>query len=155
MSYHITLSKSEPSSGITPQEWRDFLASRPELEVVEENAHFISAVLLRDSNLILHYSAESASVFTKNPDGPQIIEYMVSIAPHFDGVVTGDEGETFATETDLGTQNDWNSQKNARNSRITEEKPWWKLELSRGKRMILGLLLGLLIVIIKEIFFTQ
>ena len=44
----------------------------------------------RTDNRALHYSQGSASVFTKNPEGPRIIQYLSSIAPHFGGVVTGD-----------------------------------------------------------------
>lgn len=155
MSYHITLHKLEPNSGITPQEWRNFIASRSELEIVEDNAHFISAMLHRDRSLILHYSAGSGSVFIKKPDGPQLIEYLASIAPHFGAIVTGDEGETFATESDWGTQADWDSQINAGASLKAAVKPLRKKELSRGKRIALGLLLGILIIVIKEVFFSR
>lgn len=147
MGYHITLSRPEPGAGITEQEWRDFVASHPELKIVDETPHFITAILDGDDCLALHYSSGDASVFTKNPEGPRIIEYMASIAPHFDGVVTGDEGETFSSPVDWGTQSDWVSQP------IFAEKPWWKRELSRGKRVFLGLLLGVVAIIIKQLFF--
>jgi hypothetical protein len=148
MGYHVTLSRPEPSLGITAQEWRNFVAGRPELKIVYEDEHFITTTLDGDDNLALHYSTGSASVFTKNPSGPRIIEYMASIAPHFGGVVTGDEGETFATEADWGTQSDWDTRKKA-------QRPRSRWELSRGKRVMVGLLLGVLIFIIKEVFFSR
>lgn len=141
MGYHITLNRPEPGTGITEQEWRDFVANRPELKIVEETPHFVSVILDGDDNLALHYSSGDASVFTKNPEGPRIIEYMASIAPHFGGVVTGDEGETFSSPADWGSQT------------IFAGKPWWKRELSRGKRVVLGLLLGVVAIVIKHLFF--
>ncbi len=149
MGYHITLRRSESTAGITAQEWRDFVASRPELKLVNEDAHFITAILDGDENLALHYSTGNCSVFTKNPEGPRIIEYMASISPHFGGIVTGDEGETFSSPADWGTQADWDTLP------VTVPKPWWKRELSRGWRVILGLLLGVLIIIIREVFFPR
>lgn len=147
MGYHITLNRPEPGAGITEQEWRSFVASRPELKIIEETPHFVSVILDGDDNLALHYSSGDASVFTKNPESPRIIEYMASIAPHFGGVVTGDEGETFSSPADWGTQSDWDSQT------IFAKKPWWKHELSRGRRVILGLLLGVVAIVIKYLFF--
>jgi hypothetical protein len=147
MGYHITLNRPEPSTGITAQEWRDFVASRTELTLVAEDTHFITAILHGDENLALHYSTGDCSVFTKNPDGPSIIEYMASIAPHFGAIVTGDEGEHFSSPEDWGTQSDWDSQS------VLVEKPWWKRELSRGKRVIAGVLLGVVIIIFKQVFF--
>ena len=149
MGYHITLSRPEPSTGITAQEWKDFVASRPELKLVDEDTHFITAILDGDENLALHYSSGDCSVFTKNPEGPRIIEYMASIAPHFGGIVTGDEGETFSSAADWGTQSGWDSQT------ALVQKPWWQRELSRGWRVILGLLLGVLIIIVREVFFAR
>ncbi len=148
MGYHITLSRSEPSTGITAQEWKDFVASRPELKLVDEDTRFVTAILDGDDNLALRYSSGDCSVFIKNPEGPRIIEYMASIAPHFGGIVTGDEGETFSSSADWGTQRDWDSQA------AILRKPWWQRELSRGWRVILGLLLGVLIIIIREVFFA-
>ena len=147
MGYHITLKRPEPSTGITKQEWRDFVATRPELKIVEDDLHFITAILDGDDTLALHYSSGDASVFTKNPEGPRIIEYMSSIASHFGGVVTGDEGETFSSPADWGTQSDWDGRT------IFTEKPWWKRELSRGKRVVLGMLLGVVAIVIKQLFF--
>jgi len=147
MGYHITLKRPGTSTDISAQEWRDFVASRSELKIVEQDSHFITAILHGDENLALHYSPGDGSVFTKNPEGPRIIEYMASIAPHFGGVVTGDEGETFSSPADWGTQSDWDSRP------IFAEKPWWKRELSRGKRVVLGLLLGVVAVVIKQLFF--
>jgi hypothetical protein len=147
MGYHITLNRPEPSPGITEQEWRDFVASRPELKIVGEAPDGITAILDGDDSLALHYSRGNASVFTKNPEGPRIIEYMASIAPHFGGIVTGDEGETFSSPADWGTQSDWENQT------IIAEKPWWKRELSRGKRVVLGLLVGVVAIVIKQLFF--
>lgn len=147
MGYHITLNRPSPGAGITEQEWRTFVASRPELKIVEETPHFISVILDGNNNLALHYSSGDASVFTKNPEGPRIIEYMASIAPHFGGVVTGDEGESYSSPADWGTQKDWDSPP------VPAEKPWWKRELSRGKRVILGLLIGVFAIIIKQLFF--
>jgi hypothetical protein len=149
MGYHITLSRVQPSPGITAQEWRDFVLSRPELKLAEDNDHFITAILHGDDNLALHYSHGSASIFTRNPKGPRIIEYFASIAPHFGGVVTGDEDERYTTAADWGTQSDWD----ARVTSSTLPKPWWKRELPRGKKLIAGLMLGVLLVIIKELFF--
>jgi hypothetical protein len=151
MGYHITLSRPKPSPGITAQEWREFVLSRPELKLAEESAHFITAILDGNDNLALHYSQGSASVFTKNPEGPRIIQYLSSIAPHFGGVVTGDEGETYTTAADAGTQSDWDPRLNP----CTPPKPWWKRELPRRKRLIAGLLLGVLLVILKELFFPK
>jgi hypothetical protein len=148
MGYHITLSRPEPGTGITEKEWRDFVASRPELKIVEEAPSFVTAILDGDDSLTLHYSSGGASIFTKNPEGPRIIEYMASIANHFGGVVTGSEGETYTSPADWGTQNDWDSQP------IFAETPWWKRELSGGKRVVLGLLLGVVAIIIKQLFFT-
>lgn len=142
MGYHITLSRHEPSTGITAQEWKDFVASRPELKMVDTGTNFITAILDGDENLGLHYSPGDCSIFTKNPEGPRIIEYMASIAPHFGGIVTGDEGETFLTEADWGTKDDWSSPKS------TTKRPWRQRELPRGWRIILGLLLGILISIL-------
>lgn len=149
MGYHITLARREPKSAITEQEWRDFVLGRPELtlEPAEVGAHFITATLDGQQTLALHYC--KGEVFTKNPEGPRIIAYMVSIAPHFDAVVTGDEGETFATEADWGTQADWNTPSAA------APKPLRKRELSRGKRVVLGLLLGVLLVVLKEVFWSR
>lgn len=149
MGYHITLTRPEPSAGITAQEWRDFVASRHELKLVYEDTHFITAILDGDENLALHYSSGDRSVFTKNPEGPRIIEYMASIAPHFSGIVIGDEGETFSSAADWGTQNDWDSQT------APVRKQWWQRELPRGWRVMLGLLLGALIIIIREVFFAR
>lgn len=151
MGYHITLRRHEPSPGITPQEWRDFVAGRSELKIVEEDQHFITVVVDGDDSLALHYSPGDASIFTSNPNGPRIIEYMASIAPFFDGVVTGDEGETFSTEADWGTQADWDAQTSIQPT----PKPWWKRELSGGKRIVVGLLLGALFFLIKEVFFGR
>jgi hypothetical protein len=151
MGYHITLRRPEPNPGITAQEWRDFVLGRPELELAEEEDAFITAVVHGDDNLALHYSPGSATVFTKNPDGPQIIEYLISIAPHFGGVVTGDEGEKYTTVADSGTQSDWD----ARDDSFIPLRPWWKRELPRGKRVIAGLMLGVLFVITKELFFPK
>ncbi len=150
MGYHITLQRPEPNTGITAQEWRDFVLSRPELKIVEEDERFITAILHGDENLALHYSMGSASVFTKNPEGPRIIEYMASIAPHFGGVVIGDEGETFSSVADWGTQRDWETSTDAG----TDGRPWWQWEMSRSKRVIAGLLLGIVFIIIKEVFFS-
>ena len=147
MGYSITLNRPEPSTGISEQEWRDFVTSRPELKIVKETANFITVILDGDDSLALHYSTVDASVFTNNPKGPRIIEYMASIAPHFGGVVTGDEGETFSSRADWGTQSDWDSQP------IFVEKPWWKRELSGGKKVVLGVLLGVVAIIIKQLFF--
>jgi hypothetical protein len=149
MGYHITLSRPEPSTGITAQEWKDFVASRPELKLVTEATPFITAILDGDEQLALHYSTRECSVFTKNPEGPRLIEYMASIAPHFRGIVTGEEGEMFSSATDWGTQSDWDRQT------ALVRKPWWRRELSRGWRVLLGLLLGVLIIIIKEVFFAR
>lgn len=151
MSYHITLSRPALRPGITAQEWRDFVMSRPELKLAEEDDHFITAILHEDDNLALHYSRGSASIFTKNPDGPRVIEYLASIAPHFGGVVTGDEGETYATAADWGTQIDWDTRIASR----TRPKPWWKRELPSGKRLMAVLILGVLLVIIKEFVFSR
>ncbi len=73
MGYHITLKRPEPSTAITKHEWRDFVASRPELKIVKDDPHFITAILDGDDSLALHYSSGDASVFTKNPEGPRII----------------------------------------------------------------------------------
>jgi hypothetical protein len=143
MGYHITLSRPEPSTSITAQEWKDFVASRPELKIVDTGTHFITAILDGDENLALHYSPGDCSVFTKNPEGPRIIEYMASIAPHFGGIVTGDEGETFSSPAD------WDSQT------PVVERPWRLRELPRGWRVILGLLLAVLIIIIREVYFSR
>ena len=123
------------------------MTSRLELKIVKETANFITVILDGDESLALHYSTVDASVFTNNPKGPRIIEYMASIAPHFGGVVTGDEGETFSSPADWGTQSDWDSQP------IFAEKPWWKHELSGGKKIVLGVLLGVVAIIIKQLFF--
>lgn len=147
MGYHITLKRPEPGTGITEQEWRDFVAHRPELTIVEESPHSVSVILDGDDTLALHYSSGDASVFTVNPEGPRIIEYMASIAPHFGGIVMGDEGEAFSSPADWGTQMDWDRQS------IVAEKPWWRRELSRGKRVALGLLLGVVAIVIKHLFF--
>jgi hypothetical protein len=142
--YHVTLSK--PQSGITAQEWKNFVRSRPELKLTVDAGHFVTAILDGDEDLALHFSAASGSVFTKNPYGPRIIEYMVSIAPHFGGVVTGDEGETYATKADWGTQADWDSRLDSQ----TLRRPWWRRGLSRGKRILLGVVFGVLCFAIKE-----
>ncbi len=144
MGYHITLNRPEPSPGITAQEWRDFVASRPELKIVKEDAHTITAVLHEDDNLFLHYSIGDASVFTQNPDGPQIIEYMASIAPHFGAVVTGDEGEIFSSAADWGSQNEWD--------RPTSRKTFWKREFTPGNIIRLILLLFAAAVMIYKSF---
>ena len=149
MGYHITLSRRAAPPGITAQEWRDFVAERSEIEIVEENEHFITTVLDGDDNLILHHSSGDSSVFTSSPTGPRIIEYMASIAPTFGGIVTGEEGETYAADSDWGTQADWDAQDSIRPA----PKPWWKRDLSRGKRLVVGLLIGALIFLIGEVFF--
>ncbi|MFN9712967.1 MAG: hypothetical protein ACK57G_04085, partial [Planctomycetota bacterium] len=147
MGYHITLKRPDSGVGITEQEWRDFVASRSELKIAEETPHVIRVILDGDDKLALHYSSGDASVFTRNPEGPRIIEYMASIAPHFGGVVVGDAGETFSSAADWGTQNDWDNQ--------TElvVTPWWKRELSGGKKILLGVLLGVVAILIKQLFF--
>jgi hypothetical protein len=139
MGYHITLSRPKAQPQITEQEWKDFVRSRPELTPVENSA-FDTVIIDGDMNLSLHYV--DGAVFTKNPDGPRIIRYMVSIAPHFSGVVSGDEGEIFSTESDCGTEEDW----------VSPAPPvrWWKKELPRGIRIVLGLLLGLVLFAIME-----
>ena len=144
MGYHITLSRPEPHPEITEQEWKSFVRSRPELTPVEDSA-FDTVILNGDINLPLHYA--NGAVFTKNPDGPRIIRYMVSIAPHFGGVVTGDEGETFATEADCGTDEEWAS--------APLPILWWKRELSRGKRLVLGLILAVVVTVIVELLKTK
>lgn len=136
MGYHINLERHRLSPGITAHEWRDFVLGRPELELADEDDGFITAILHGNDNLALHYSKGSASVFTKNPDGPRIIEYMASIAPYFDTVVTGDEGERYSTEADWGTQNDWTKPPKV------ERKPFWLRKLSPSKRVIAGFHLG-------------
>ncbi|MGC6456741.1 MAG: hypothetical protein ACON4R_00075 [Akkermansiaceae bacterium] len=149
MGYHITLSRRGTSPGITAQEWRDFVTERPELKIVEENEHFITTVLDGDDSLILHHSSGADAVFASSPDGPQIIEYLASIAPIFGGVVTGDEGEVYTNESDWGTQADWDAQASIRSA----PQPWRRRELSRGKRLVVGLLLGVLIFLIREVFY--
>lgn len=109
------------------------MASRPELKIVEETPDFITAILDGDDNLALHYSRGDASVFTKNPQGPRIIEYMASIAPHFGGVVTGDEGEIFSSASDWGTQSDWD--------RPTPKKTFWQREFTTGNIIRMAVLL--------------
>lgn len=123
------------------------MADHPELEIVDETSHFITATLDGDDSLALHYSSVDASVFTKNPKGPRIIEYMVSIAPHLGGVVTGDEGDIYSSATDCGAQIDWDNPPNF------TEMPWWKRELSWGWRVVFGLLLGAFAIIFKQVFF--
>lgn len=140
MGYHITLSRPKEQQGITGQEWADFVRGRPELTPVDNSA-FDTVIIDSDMNLALHYA--DGSVFTKNPDSPRIIKYMVSIAPHFGGVVTGDEGETFTTEADCGTEEDWASPAVA--------TPWWKKELPRGMRFVLGLLIAVAVIAILEL----
>ncbi len=133
MGYHITLKRPEPSTGISEQEWREFVATRHELKIVDEEAQFITAILHGSDHLVLHYSKADRSVFTKNPEGPKIIEYMASIAPHFGGMVIGDEGETFTSKADWGTQSDWN--------RPTQQKTFWQRELTPGNIIRMAILL--------------
>lgn len=147
MGYHITLKRPEPSRGITAQEWRDFIAIRPELKIVEEDEHFITAILDGDDNLALQYSMGDASVFTKNPEGPRIIEYMASIAPHFGGVVTGDEGETFSSAADWGSQNDWD--------RPTRQKTFWQREFTTGNIIRMAILLLVAAALIYKHFIAR
>ena len=144
MGYHISLSRPDPHPEITLQEWKAFVGTRPELTPVEDSA-FETVILDGDIDLPLHYA--DGAVFTKNPDGPRIIRYMVSIAPHFGGVVTGDEGETFATEADCGTDEEWVSP--------SLPVPWWKRELPRGMRIALGLFLGVVLFAIMELLRTK
>lgn len=144
MGYHITLSRRPPNPGISALEWKDFVLSRPELKLVDESDHFTTAIVDGDESLALHYTTSSGDVFTKNPNGPRIIAYMASIAPYFDGIVTGDEGETYTTEADWGTQSDWDSK--------PSPVPWWKRELPRGKRILLGLLLGVILLVAQQFF---
>jgi hypothetical protein len=144
MGYHITLSRPESQEGITEQEWRAFVRMRPELTIVEDSA-FDTVIIDGDMNLALHYV--NGSVFTKNPDGPRIIRYMVSIAPHLGGVVNGDEGESFATEADCGTESDWGSP--------SLSLPLWKRELPRGMRLVVGVLIGVALFGIAELFKTK
>lgn len=144
MGYHITLSRPESQQEITEQEWKSFVSTRPELTPVEDSA-FETVILNGNMNLPLHYA--NGVVFTKHPDEPRIIRYMVSIAPHFGGVVTGDEGETFATEADCGTDEEWASP--------GLPIPWWKRELPRGMRILLGLFLGLVVYAVMEILKTK
>jgi hypothetical protein len=139
MGYHITLSRPNSQPAITEQEWRDFVRSRPELKPIEGSA-FDTVIVDGDMNLPLHYA--NGTIFTKNPDGPRIIKYMVSIAPHFSGTVSGDEGEVFATEADCGTEEDWNTP--------PIPVPWWKKEMPRGMRILLGFLFGLALFVIME-----
>jgi hypothetical protein len=144
MGYHITLSRPESQPQITEQEWKSFVVTRPELTPVEGSA-FETVILDGDMNLPIHYA--DGSVFTKNPDGPRIIRYMVSIAPHFGGIVTGDEGEAFATEADCGTDEEWTSP--------SVPVPWWKRELPRGMRIVLGLFVGLIVFAVMELLKTK
>jgi len=136
MGYHITLSRATSHKGITAEEWRDFVATRPELKTVAEQPQFITTILDGDPKLALHYSIADKSVFVKNPDGPRLIEYMASIAGHFDATVTGDGGEAFSTPADWGTQVDWDK------APERARTPFWKRELPRGQRLMLGLILG-------------
>ena len=140
MGYHITLSRPESQPGISEQEWTDFVRTRPELTKLEDSA-FDTVIVDGNTSLALHYV--DGSVFTKNPEGPKIIRYMVSIAPHFGGLVTGDEGEIFATEADCGTDEEW--------TLPSLPAPWWKRELPRGMRIALGLFLGLVVFAIMEV----
>ena len=71
-----------------------------------------------------------------------------SIAAHFGGNVTGDEGERYSSPEDWGTQSDRDSQT------VFVKKPWWKRDLSRGKRVIAGLVLGVVIVVLKAVLST-
>jgi hypothetical protein len=144
MGYHITLSRPKSQPEITEQEWRDFVRTRPELTTVEDSC-FDTVIIDRDMNLALHHV--DGSVFTKNPDGPRIIRYMVSIAPHFGGIVSGDEGEIYATEADCGRESDWASQRPA--------LPWWKREAPRGMRIGLGLVVGVALFALIELFKTK
>ena len=137
MGYHITLHRPPPAPGITPREWKDFVHSRSELRLTFESEHFCTVILDEDQNLALHYSTGSASVFTKNPEGPRIIAYMASIATHFEAVVTGDEGESYKDEADWGRQSDW--------SVPVSRTRWWRRELPRGMRILLGLAIGVLL----------
>jgi hypothetical protein len=149
MGYHITLARTESKEPITEQEWKTFVSSRPELtlEPAEEGAHFITAILDGSDELALHYC--KGDVFTKNPNGPRIIEYMASIAPHFDAVVKGDEGETFSTAEDWGTQEDWDKPFEP------SPKTFWQREPPRGYRILLGLLLGGVLILIRHLFFDR
>lgn len=144
MGYHITLRRPEPQPQISEQEWRDFAVTRPELRIIKDSK-FITAIVNGDENIALHYA--DGSIFTKNPDGPRIIKYMASIASHFGGVVSGDEGEPYATEADWGTEADWA----ARPSPI----PWWKRELPRGMRILIGIFLGLILFAIQEVLISN
>ena len=149
MGYIINLERQGTNSTITAQEWRDFVLTRSELQITDETDAFITAILDGNDRLALHHSAGSGSVFTKNPDGPRIIEYMVSIAPFFDAVVTGDEGEHYAAAADWGTQSDWDTPSS------TESKPFWKRELSGPHRLIAGIAFGVILILVKELFFSK
>lgn len=144
MGYHITLRRPETQPEITEQEWIEFVRTRPELRTVEDSA-FDTVIIDGDVNLALHYA--SGCVFTKNPDGPKIIKYMISIAPHLGGVVTGDEGEIYATEADCGAEADWASPSLA--------VPWWKREVPRRMRIVLGLLVGVALFAITKFLKTK
>lgn len=88
MGYHITLSRPESQSEITEQEWKSFVCTRPELTPIEDSA-FETVILDGNMNLPLHYA--DGAVFTKNPDGPRIIPYMVAGPP--DSVLGHDSNE--------------------------------------------------------------
>ena len=149
MGYHITLARPKPRPPITEEEWRCFVRSRPELtfQPEENGSRFITAILDGHDALSLHYC--EGQVFTKNPDGPRIIKYLASIAPQLDAVVTGDEGEVYATEADWGTQEDWMKHSES------PKKAMWQKELPRGYRVLLGLLLGGLLILIRHLFFNR
>lgn len=146
MAYHITLSRPAPLSAITAEEWLEFVSSRPELKLADSES-FITAILDGDENLTLHYSPGSGSVFTKNPEGPRIIAYMASIAPDLRGVVTGDEGESYTKESDWGTKADWEPR--------PKRRPWWRRELSPGKRIILGITIAIVYLVVKDLLASK
>lgn len=147
MGYHITLARPKALPGITEQEWRQFVLGRPELTLLPatQDAHFITAILDGQEHLALHFC--KGEVFTKNPDGPRIISYMVSIAPHFEAVVTGDEGETFATEADWGTRNQWDQP--------SPKKSFWRREFTPGNILRMAILLLVAALLIHKHFFID
>jgi hypothetical protein len=98
--------------------------------------------------MALYYSVSSASVFAVNPNGPDIIEYLVSIAPHFEAVVSGDEGEKYTSSADWGTREGWEDRKFSRS-----QKPWWRIELSKKNRIIGGVIFGIVLILVKRLYF--
>jgi hypothetical protein len=108
MSYDLHIVRGEdtlgnPAHRITVEEWVAYVESDAELRFTEEGKPFYSPHLAllpqgpEDPEGWPWLSWSSGKIYAKYPQEPTVRK-MLSIAAHFGGYVTGDEGETYSLD---------------------------------------------------------